>query len=313
MEDIILQNSLGNAQVDAVVKEVIRVYEDTFPGQIAAYYLEGSYADQTQLTTSDIDVVIVFLQPLTPPQTRQAVEHVWAQHKTANTLEVDITIEDERELSAGVSPMLKLSSQLLYGEDICHNYPIIPMEDWTRDRMHASYWLMVNVYQRPKLVQLTLEYPNPIDEFYGYINRTIQLPDGREIPCTRNLVRTTGWAATALLALQAGQYAGRKRDCAYLYRSHIGGEWASLLDEIEARCRHEWRYLIPDEPVARQHLRAICARTLLFERHFLKLYRDYVLKQFSSTERAQLHHAIWVQEQWPLADEDVGIALQIVR
>jgi hypothetical protein len=38
MKDILLQGTLGHSQIDSVVQEVIQVYDDTFPGQIAAYY-----------------------------------------------------------------------------------------------------------------------------------------------------------------------------------------------------------------------------------------------------------------------------------
>ncbi|HTK09718.1 MAG TPA: nucleotidyltransferase domain-containing protein [Ktedonobacteraceae bacterium] len=64
MKDILLQSSLGHAQADSVVQEVISVYETAFPAQIAAYYVDGSYADQTYLATSDIDMVIVFRDPV---------------------------------------------------------------------------------------------------------------------------------------------------------------------------------------------------------------------------------------------------------
>ena len=238
MADIILKSSLGNTQADAMAQEVIRAYEDALPGKIAGYYIEGSYADQTQLATSDLDIAIVLRHPFADDEMRKAAAHVWNARNQAHTLEIDITFVDEQELQAGVHPNLKLSSRFLYGEDICHHYPILPVENWASTRMHAAYWLLVNVYQRPKPVQLLLDFPDSTDEFYGYVNRTIQLPDGREVPCTRNLVRTTGWAATALLALQAGQYATKKSDCARLYRLHIGDEWASLLEEIEKFCRH---------------------------------------------------------------------------
>ena|SRR5581483_5680822 len=179
--------------------------------------------------------------------------------------------------------------------------------------MHASYWLLVNVYQRPKPVQLMLGFPDPGAEFYGYTNRTIQLPDGRKVPCTRNLVRTTAWAATALLALQARQYAAKKRACVQLYSEYIGDEWTSLLEEIETFCRYTWQYLIPDEPAARSHLRAICARTLLFERDFLVFYKNYLLRQFHTTDQEQLNHALWVQDHSPLADKEGVTALQMTR
>lgn len=313
MEEISLQHSLGDAQIDAVVGEVIRVYEGAFPGQIAGYYVEGSYADRTQLATSDIDLVLVFRQPFAHEEERKAAEQAWDRHNQGSTLEVDLVLTNEQKLRDGVNPNVKMGSLFVYGEDVCHRYPIVPIESWTSERMHASYWLLVNVYQRPKPVQLMLDFPDPVDEFYGYTNRTIHLPDGREVPCTRNLVRTTGWAATALLALQARQYAAKKRACVQLYREHIGDEWTSLLEEIETFCRDTWQYLIPDEPAAREHLRAICAHTLLFERHFLVLYKDYLLRQFHTTNQEQLDRAFWVQNHSPLADEEVVAALQMAH
>ncbi|MFL5695185.1 MAG: nucleotidyltransferase domain-containing protein [Ktedonobacteraceae bacterium] len=309
MKVILLQGTLGPSQIDSVVQEVIQVYEDTFPGQIAAYYIEGSYADQTSLTTSDIDLVIIFRNRFADADARSMAERTWT-NKQVGTPEVDILIVDEDSLRAGVRPNVKLAGRLIYGQDVCRLYPLLPIEAWARERMHAAYWLLVSVYQRPTPVHLPLTFPSPSDEFYGYTNRTIRLPDGQEVPCTRNLVRTTGWAATALLALQAGQYAGRKRDCARLYRDHIGDEWSSLLEEIAISCRDEWQYLIPTTSHARKLLRSLCERTLRFEQHFLSLYKPYLLEQLRSTEQEHVRFAIWLQEHLPLDDAEVTAMLQ---
>lgn len=301
----------GVLPVDALVQQVIQVYEQAFPGQIVACYIEGSYADQTYLATSDIDVVIVFRGKFADDAARHTAERTWTGNQES-LREVDIIVVDEDSLRAGIKPNLKLGSRHLYGEDVCSNYPILPIETWTRERMHAAYWLLNQVYQRPNPVQLPLNFPSPSDEFYGYTNRTIRLPDGKDVPCTRNLVRTTGWAATARLALQAGQYAGRKRDCARLYREHIGDEWASLLEEIVIVCRDEWQYLIPSESNERKHLREICQRTLHFEQHFLMLYKSYLLEQLRSQEQEPVRFARWVQKQLPLDDTEVIAALKTI-
>jgi len=312
MQDILLQGTLGHSQIDSIVQKVIQVYESTFPGQIVAYYVEGSYADQTSLPTSDIDLVIVFRNPFPDMEMRRQAEQTWT-NKQAGTPEVDITVVDEESLRKGVRPNVKLGGQLIYGQDICSLYPLLPIEMWARERMHAAYWLLVTVYQRPTPVLLPLAFPSSSEEFYGYTNRTLCLPDGQEVPCTRNLVRTTGWAATALLALQARQYVGRKRDCVRLYRDHIGDEWTSLLEEIPAVCRDEWQYLIPTAPRAREHLRSICERTLHFEQHFLTLYKQFLLAELRSTEQERLRFARWVQEQLPLDDAEITAALQTLR
>ncbi len=312
MKDILLQGTLGHSQIDSVVQEVIQVYEDTFPGQIAAYYVEGSYADQTSLSTSDLDLVIIFRDRFADADARSIAERTWTNTQVG-TPEVDISIIDEDSLREGVRPNVKLGGRLIYGQDVCRLYPLLPIDAWARERMHMAYWLLVNVYQRPTPVHLPLTFPSPSDEFYGYTNRTLRLPDGQEVPCTRNLVRTTGWAATALLALQAGQYVGRKRDCARLYRAHIGDEWSSLLEEIAISCRDEWQYLIPTASHARKLLRLLCERTLRFEQHFLSLYKLYLLEQLHSTEPEHARFAMWIQEHLPLADAEVTAMLQTPR
>src|SRR5215469_18734255 len=94
MKDILLQGILGHSQIDSVVQQVVQVYEETFPGQIAAYYVEGSYADHTSLSTSDIDLVIVFRNSLADRETHRMAEQTWtSEHRGAP--EVDITVVDE--------------------------------------------------------------------------------------------------------------------------------------------------------------------------------------------------------------------------
>ncbi len=309
MTGFFLQGTSGHPQVDSVVQEVIQVYEKSFPGQIAACYVEGSYADQTFLPTSDIDLVIVFRSRFANADVRQAAEQVWTSHH-AGMQEVDITVVDEDSLREGVSPNLKLGGRLIYGQDVCSLYPLLPIAAWARERMHAAYWLLVNVYHRQIPLQLPLSFPSPSDEFYGYANRTVRLADGQEVACTRNLVRTTGWATTALLALQVGQYVARKRDCVRLYHDHIGDEWTLLLEEIVTFCRDEWQYLIPTRLQARTHLRSICERTLHFEQHFLRHYKPYLLEQLRSTEQEHVRFTARLQQQLPLADPEVIAALQ---
>lgn len=275
MKNIVLLNSFNSIRVNAILQEVICLYEKAFPGQIVAYYIQGSYADETFVGTSDLDLCIVFRDRFPNSDLHKVAEHLWESYPHSSTMELDIGIVDEESLRNGVHPTLKLGSKLLYGEDVTRHYPIMSIEAWARERMHAAHWLLVHIYERPDRRDLPLTYPDPTAEFYGYTNRTVCLPDGEVVPSTRNLIRTTGWAATALLALQARQYVVRKRDCHRLYRHSIGDEWSALLEDIYSYCRQEWHYLIPTETHHRQRLRAICEQTLGFERHFLALYQNH--------------------------------------
>ena len=55
-----LTHSTGYEPADSVLEDIVTCFEDTFPTRVVGYYVEGSYADQTAITTSDLDLTIVF-------------------------------------------------------------------------------------------------------------------------------------------------------------------------------------------------------------------------------------------------------------
>jgi hypothetical protein len=313
MEEAVFCSILKNKQAEETVRTVLQVYEQAFPGRIIAGYVEGSYTDQSYVSSSDIDIELIFRDHFINDKEKQAAQQLWDDGKHNCPIMADVAITDEASLRKGVNPMLKLTGLHVYGEDVCQRYPLMPIADWTRDRMHATYWLLVSLYERPKPVCLPLLYPDEQDEFYGYTKRLLRLPDGQEVPCTRNLVRTTGWAATALLAWKSGHYASRKRDCEKLYRTYINDEWATLLEEIALWCRNTWQYLIPTTSSERNHLRSICARSRQFEEHFVYQYKDYVLDQLTTASPDQVRFALWVQEQCPLDDAELKAAVDAAQ
>ena len=208
---IVLHCSTGSPAGDEVARSVIAAFEAAFPGRVRGYYLEGSYADGTGIATSDLDLVTVFTAAFLDAAERDRAEILARQLAAHGALAADLTIVDEQQLSAGVDPAIKLGSRCLFGEDIRDRLPLLPIEVWTRQRMHAAYWLIIHVFDRPAVVVHPIDYPAPAGEFYGYDNRAVLLPDGTPARSTRNLIRVTGWAATALIAAQAGIYVARKR------------------------------------------------------------------------------------------------------
>ena len=59
---ILLSTSSGSQSVDDALCGLIGIFELRFPGRVRAYYAEGSYADRTAISTSDIDLVLIFNQ-----------------------------------------------------------------------------------------------------------------------------------------------------------------------------------------------------------------------------------------------------------
>ena len=267
---------------DAALQAVVTQFEGAFPRRVAAYYLEGSYADGTAVATSDLDLTIVLVTPFASAaeaeQARQLAEACSGSVGPA----LDLTLVAESELREHADPMFKLGARLVSGRDVREGVPLLPIGAWARQRMHAAFWLMINVLERPQPVRAPLVFPRSEAPLYGYAERRVRLADGREIHTTRNLVRVMGWIATARIAHEAGQYVVRKRDCAVIYRQAIHDEWTSLLEQIDQQCLTAWQYRVPDEPGQQAELRALLARTLAFENHFLDRYRDFLVSELGS-------------------------------
>ena len=140
----------------------------------------------------------------------------------------------------------------------------------------------------------------------------VRLPGGVEVFSTRDLIRLTGWAATAMIAFKAGRYVARKSDCHKMYQACFQDEWGQLLEDIFEYCKKRWNYLIPDEIEERNRLREMCRRTLSFENHFLTVYKEYLLKVLHNGSEQGKQQALWMLGQIPFQDEDVLEAVRIL-
>jgi hypothetical protein len=189
----------------------------------------------------------------------------------------------------------------------------MPLVIWTRDRMHSSYWRLGGLFGRSLPLRAPLTYPDSADPFFGYLRRPLRLPDGQMMLGTRDLIRAVGWIATALIAYQAGQYVATKRDCAPAYRAYVGDEWSALVDDTATWVRSAWQYRIPNGMEDRARLRAICARTLDFENHFLAIYRRYALEELPGDDPAGRAWALDALGRTPFDDADIRRAMALAQ
>lgn len=298
--------------MDTLVREVIAQTLAALPNRLRAVYVLGSYADASAVPTSDLDLVLLVADSLRRDE-RALMQPLLARWGADADGELDVEIEDEAGLRAGVSPTLKLGGRLLWGMDVCRKLEILPLHLWVRDRMHSSYWRLGGLFARPQPLSAPLAFPDPADEFYGYTRRLTHLPDGQLAPGTRDLMRAVGWMATALLAYQTGEYVATKRACAPMYREHIGDEWTTLLDDLAVWVRQAWHYRIPAASEDRARLQAFCARTLGFENHFLTRYRRFVLEELRGEDAPGRQMAIETLDRMPLADAEVLDAKHVAK
>lgn len=301
--------SVGDSRVDALLACAVTRCEAAFPARVRAYYVEGSYASASGVATSDVDLVIIFQDHFTSPAEGERAAALCAECGMEHGLELDAEITDEAGLGGRASPTFKLGARLIYGADIRDQLTLPLIDVWTRDRMHTSYWRFIKLFGRPTPVDLPLAYPDAHAEFFGYTRRQARRPDGTLADSTRDLIRAVGWAATGLVALIAGEYVASKRECHEIYARTIGDEWSTLLRDIYERCRGEWVCLIPEAAADRQRLRAICARTLGFENHFMTVYRDYVARDLRQPDDDTVLAALKVLADVPLRDPAMVAAL----
>lgn len=299
-----LLTTTEDARADNALVAFVQTFETRFPGRIVGYYLHGSQVDNTAIATSDLDLDVV-IKDQTDDCDRDSLQELAYTISNDSEIELDIDLTDEATLALGADPTFKLGSRLLFGEDIRPRVPLIPIEAWGRERMHLGYFLLMSVFDRQPPVRYPLDFPDPNVEFFGYINRSMRADDGLQVPSTRNMIRVTGWLATALLAHEAGQYVVNKRECHRLFRQYFDDEWASLLEDIYMLCRGAWNYAVPEDHTSRNQLDTLCRRVLAFENHYLTRYKPFLIQELVETKNGRESRSPWLMERIPFDDPEI--------
>lgn len=262
----------------------------TFGDRLLACYVTGSHADGSAVAFSDLDLMLIFREP--PDEQDQQAAQAFAAAQQGAGLVLDLDLTDVAALTEAPDLILKLGSRFLSGEDIRDSLPLPALDVWARDRLHSSYWRAIRFFERPLPVTLPLGYPNPADEFFGYV-RTGN---------TRNLLRHVTWAATAMIGHLGQTFVARKKDVVMLYRQIIGDGYADYLAAMYSRCKVEWNYQIPDDRAA---LRALCEATLAFETQFMAVYHRFLIDELQGSPEAQAE-ARKVLTLLPMQDDAVA-------
>lgn len=279
MHPLALFSSPLDTSTSALLQAALTLLDLVFPGRIRACYLTGSIIDGTAVTiagdalnSSDIDVTIILRGSLTRRDRerftlwRAMCEQLGPFHLD----QLDATVVSEAEALQQGNLTLKTASHLLYGEDIRTLIAFPSLQSHLRRAIKLSTDHIATFrHGEVGALKLPLSYPDPTGPYYGY---DYHEPAYGDQPGTRLLVGSITWAATALIALNAGQLAGTKHAAVVLYEKVIHDEWYPLIRAIYERCKLEWRYRIPDSPSAQADLRALCQQVLAFEDCCLTIY-----------------------------------------
>jgi hypothetical protein len=296
----------GYPLADTVLDDLIARLTTALPDHVVACYVEGSYADGTAVATSDIDLMIVLRDALYGSAPNTAARAILEACKRSSPLELDTAVRDLEELRQQINPQFMLAARLISGGDVRAGLPAPDVVAWGRQRMHAAFWLVNHIFGRPLPVCLPLELPRPDQPWYGYAERRMRLADGGEIRTTRDLVRVTGWIASARVAHEAGQFVVRKHEAAASYARWISDEWSPLLAAIDEHCRRRWQYRIPDDAADQVLLDDLLRQTPGFENDFAARYQRFVLAELASGDKQRRLEALERLDQTPLDDPAIS-------
>jgi hypothetical protein len=320
MAKIALHASSGDAQVDEALAGIIGIYETAFTDRVRGYYLLGSYTDSSAVDFSDIDLLVLFKSRMEAAEA-EAAERLAHACNRLSLVRLDLWHQSEAGLAdSGKDPgslavvALKLGSALVYGADVRDQLSLPPLPEYTRAVMMGGQFFLRHVLRSAERLVCPLAYPDPDGEFFGYdtVRITEWYPPGTAHGI-KELVTSASRVATALLALRAGRYVGRKSASITAYRVHIGDEWAEYLEAIYTNGKARWRYHVPEAADERRQLRALCARTLGFENHFLSLYRDYLVEMLGSNDERSRRLAAERLAEVDYPDDEIIAALQQAR
>lgn len=297
-------NIINNPQVEVILQGIIGIAELVFPDRVRSYYLTGSYADDTAVSTSDLDLLLIFKESITEDE-RNAVWNLSDHTSLVAPLFLDLEgVGEDQIAQKGVQ--LKLASQFIYGEDIRPHVQLPSMDGYIREWMHDHpLHFMMRLARGQESILYPLDFPDPNDPFMGYGKNPIENKKD-----TKLLSAIVGQIATAMVIHKAHVYVPTKGDCLALYQEHIKDEWADFIEQVYKVCRNQWEYQIPDEPGKQEKLREICKRTLDFENYFLSVYQVYLLSELKKEDEVARLKAIKKSGEVMYPDQAIDAALE---
>ena len=287
MDQVPLLQSTGHQKVDEILQGIIGIFEKTFPTRIRAYYLIGSHATGNAVCTSDLDVVIVFKGKLLTGE--EALAHrVGDSCQHINSIELDLMFySEERILRRRMYGRgFALTRRLVFGEEFDEAIPLPSIEKYLWFMMNSAYEALVWIRCSPQTLVCPVDYPNPKTPFFGYA-KPVRMFNGATRDGAKQLVHNVCVACSAIIGFAVARQATSGSESVRVYKKQIGDRWSDFLETIYKVCRIQWNYIIPEDENGQRQFHDFCQQALGFERHFLKVYRNYLLKVLRSGDLSQ--------------------------
>ena len=313
MDKVPLLQSTGHQKVDKILHGIIGIFERTFPTRIRAYYLIGSHATGNAVSTSDLDVVIVFKSKLLASEETLA-HHVGNSCQLISSIELDLMFYSEEQILRRrvYGRGFALTRRLVFGEVFDEEIPLPPIEKYLWFMMNSAYEALIWMRCNPKTLVFPVDYPDPKSLFYGYA-KPVRLFNGETRNGAKQLVHNVCVACSAIIGFVTAKQVTSGSESVRVYKKQIGDRWTGFLETIYEVCRIQWNYIIPDDEDGQRQFHDFCQQALEFEHHFLKVYRNYLLKVLHGEDMSQKLDAVRRFGEIIYPDGEIVDALQALE
>lgn len=279
--------STGHQKVDEILQGIIGIFEKTFPTRIRAYYLIGSRATGNAVSTSDLDVVIVFKGKLLTDEEILA-HRVGNSCQRISSIELDLMFYSEEQILRRrmYGRGFALTRRLVFGEEFDEAIPLPSIEKYLWFMMNSAYEALVWIRCSPQTLAYPVDYPNPKSPFFGYA-KPVHMFNGETRIGAKQLVHNVCVACSAIIGFVTAKQVTSGSESVNVYKKEIGDQWTEFLETIYKVCRIQWNYILPEDEDGQRKFHDFCQQALGFERHFLKVYRNYLLKVLHSGDLSQ--------------------------
>lgn len=274
MKDIVLTTLTNNPIVDTLLRTIIHSFEQTFPNRVRGYYLIGSYAEDTAVPLSDIDLFVLFANDFESSEEEELSRHQSQHCAKMSRIRLDINTFSEGKLSE-LHPIprtgLKLGSSLLYGTDIRARVPLPPLSEYRAALIKGTRYFM-SLLRNGAHITSSVNYPDINAPYYGYTKKNIPewYPSTTRFG-TKELVATSTRIASTIVAHKSQIYVPGKKASVMLFQN-TNNPWAQFVYDIYHRCKLDWKYRVPRAKRDQQYLNHLCQQMLAFENMFLQHY-----------------------------------------
>jgi hypothetical protein len=311
MSSIELHASTGSPLVDSLLRSLVEVYDAAFPGRLRCIYVVGSYSDGSAVPGSDLDVGVVFTQPLAEDELAR-FRQITRSLALISPVRLDCGTVNPQRFTNGIPAGLK-AALVVYGDDVFAGLPLEPIEQALRRAMSNTFHSLYLLRQRADGLVYPLRYPDANGEYYGYERWGTYLGERTFGPGVRSLVTSVSLIASCWVMLRAGQRVGSKHESVPAYQRHVADEWTKFVEQVYVQGKEVWKYKLPETAKGRRQLRSLCAQMPAFENHFLAGCRALVLSDLvHSTETIQ-GTALYRLKRIAYPGEDYEAALIALR